>query len=213
MRPKRATDANRGFTLLELILAITIMGTIILIALGALRMGQRSWEKGDAVAENNQRLRIAAERIRQQLSEATVYIGPGEDAAVIGFAGQADEIRFASRLSLIPGREQGIVFVHYRVFDTPDQGRVLGFYERPVVMLDRMPDIAPGPEAYHRLIVGLGDASWAYRGTGEAIGGGWQRIWDAGEQLALPDAVRFSFQPGADSPLSIVIRVVNPAGD
>ena len=58
---------RNGFTLLELILAITIMGTVVLVAMGAFRIGQRSWEKGDAVAEQNQRLRIAVERIRQQL--------------------------------------------------------------------------------------------------------------------------------------------------
>lgn len=204
--------SRRGFTLLELILALTIVGTVVLVALGAFRIGQRAWEKGDAVAENNQRLRIAAERVRQQLAAATVYVLPGENDSVIGFEGRAGEIRFVSRLALVPGHEQGLVFVHYRLLQTADQGGVLAFYEQPVMTLEGMPEEEPGSEAFKPLIVGLSEAAWQYRGDEASTGGAWQETWEAAEQLRLPAAVRLEMRSGDAPPLSVVIRVVNPEG-
>jgi general secretion pathway protein J len=205
---------DHGFTLLELILALTIVGTVVLLALGAFRIGQRSWEKGDTVSEKNQRLRIAVERVRQQLSAATVYIGAGDDDGVLGFEGDGAEIRFVSQVSLIPGQERGLVWVHYRIFETSDQDRVLGFYERPILALDQPPDEAPGPEAYYRLIVGMTDAVWEYRGGEEATAAdNWRNTWDSTERLVLPAAVRLTFRSGKDAPLSVVVRLVNPTGE
>jgi general secretion pathway protein J len=204
---------NHGFTLLELILALTIVGTVVLLALGAFRIGQRSWEKGDTVSEKNQRLRIAVERVRQQLSAATVYIDPGDDDVVLGFEGDGAEIRFVSQVSLIPGQERGLVWVHYRIFETSDQDRVLGFYERPVLALDQPPDEAPGPEGYYRLIVGMTDAVWEYRGEEAIAAEIWKDTWDSTERLVLPAAVRLTFRSGKDAPLSVVVRLVNPTGE
>lgn len=205
---------NHGFTLLELILALTIVGTVVLLALGAFRIGQRSWEKGDRVSEKNQRLRIAVDRVRQQLSAATVYIGPGDDDVVLGFEGDRAEIRFVSQVSLIPGQERGLVWVHYRLFETSDQDRVLGFYERPVLALDQPPDDdVLGPEAYYRLIVGMTDAAWEYRGEEATAAEIWKNTWDSAERLVLPEAVRLTFRSGKDAPLSVVVRLVNPTGE
>ena len=188
------------------------MGVVVLVALGAFRVGQRSWEKGDSVVLQNQRLRIAADRIRQQLAAATVYISPGEGDTFIGFEGSRSNLRFVSRVSLIPGREQGLVFVHYRITETAAHGYVLSFYERPVMTLEATPDADPAPEDYHTLIGDLTDAGWDYRGGEEAVAEGWRDIWDAGDQLTLPDAVRLSLRSGQEAPLAVVIRVVNPGG-
>ncbi|HEX7533874.1 MAG TPA: prepilin-type N-terminal cleavage/methylation domain-containing protein [Syntrophales bacterium] len=40
---------NRGFTLLELLIALTITAMIVAIIFGALRIGIRAWEKGENV--------------------------------------------------------------------------------------------------------------------------------------------------------------------
>jgi len=204
--------SHGGFTLLELILALSILGTVVLVALGAFRIGQRAWEKGDAVAEKNQRLRIATERVRQQLAAATTYIAPGDNDIVAGFAGSAGEIRFVSRISLVPGHEQGLVFVHYRFLETTDQGRVLAFYEQPVMMLSGVPEGEPGLEAFHPLIAGLSDAAWQYRGDEDSADDMWQAFWEPAEAFRLPEAVRLLLRSGEDPPLSVVIRVVNPEG-
>ena len=38
---------KKGFTLLELMLSLAIMGLVLLIIFGALRVGTRAWEKGE----------------------------------------------------------------------------------------------------------------------------------------------------------------------
>jgi len=203
---------QRGFTLLELILALTIMGTVVLVALGAFRIGQRAWERGDAVALQNQRLRIGAERMRQQLAAATIYIIPGQNDAAIGFTGSAREIRFVSRLSLVPDHEQGLVYVDYRLVETVDRGWELAFYEQPVVALEEGTVVEPEAASFHRLIGGLTEAAWQYRGGDDGAEDTWLETWDAGNQLRLPEAIRLRLRSGSDSPLSVVVRVVNPEG-
>jgi general secretion pathway protein J len=208
-----AMQSRHGFTLLELLLAMTILGTVVLVALGAFRIGQRSWEKGDAVAENNQRLRVAVERMRQQLSAATVYLGPEEEGGAIGFMGEARTLRFVSRISLIPNREQGLVLVHYRILGTDGRQQTLAFSEQPVLTLGSIPADEPDADTYHPLLTGLADAAWQYRGSDDGRGAPWRESWDAGDALALPAGVRLQLRRGQEAPLAVVIRIVNPAGE
>jgi len=115
-------------------------------------------------------------------------------------------------VALVPGHEQGFVFVHYRLMETPDQGGVLAFYEQPVMTLEGLPEEEPLPEAFQPLIVGLSEASWQYRGDDASTGGAWQETWETAEKLRLPAAVRLQMRSGEAPPLSVVIRVVNPEG-
>jgi prepilin-type N-terminal cleavage/methylation domain-containing protein len=62
-------NAN-GFTLLELILAMGIVGFIIAISLGAIRLGISTQEVGQKKTETYQRLRIIGEHLSQKSNPA-----------------------------------------------------------------------------------------------------------------------------------------------
>ena len=61
-------NANKGFTLLELLISLTILGVIVVIIFGAFRIGIRAWEKGEKDVESRQRQRIVLDLSKQQLA-------------------------------------------------------------------------------------------------------------------------------------------------
>jgi len=68
-------SSENGFTLLELILSLSIVGVILALALGGIRLGTITREIGDDKAEVHQRLRTIAQQLGQKIkSNYPVYI-------------------------------------------------------------------------------------------------------------------------------------------
>jgi len=106
-------NAN-GFTLLELILAMTIVGFIMAISLGAVRLGISTQEVGQQKTETFQRLRIIGEHLSQKIkSSYPVFISlpskvsstsegsPVQAKRLLAFEGKKDSIRFVTFASPI----------------------------------------------------------------------------------------------------------------
>ena len=62
--------SSSGFTLLELILSLTILSVVLLLIFGALRVGTRAWEKGEKDVEIQQRRRAVLDLIQKQIASA-----------------------------------------------------------------------------------------------------------------------------------------------
>ncbi len=68
-------SSEKGFTLLELILSLSIVGVILALALGGIRLGSMTREVGDNKIEIHQRLRTIAQQLGQKIkSNYPVYI-------------------------------------------------------------------------------------------------------------------------------------------
>lgn len=93
-----------GFTLLELILSITILSLVALIIGSGFRLGLRAWERGNKELESNQRLRAFSALIVQDLKSIFPYKMEIDNKKVILFEGQENSILFVSTLG---GRLQG----------------------------------------------------------------------------------------------------------
>lgn len=88
---------HRGFTLVEVLLAITLLGMIMVLAYQGLRTGAQSAERGEAAVERVNRLRLAQEFIRAQVSRAQPMAFE-QDATLGGvvFEGGPEALRFAA---------------------------------------------------------------------------------------------------------------------
>jgi len=62
--------ANAGFTLIEVIVAMTLVGLIMVLLTGGLHLGKRTWEVVDGKSERVGEVRLALEFVRRQLSMA-----------------------------------------------------------------------------------------------------------------------------------------------
>jgi general secretion pathway protein J len=96
---RRVRDAA-GLTLVEVLIAITILAVIVVLMASALRVGARAWEAGEKRAAAQQELRAIVELLTDALSGAFPYqgrVGEGEERGIL-FVGEADEVRFVTSL-------------------------------------------------------------------------------------------------------------------
>ena len=99
---------KNGFTLLELILALVIVGFIVALSLSGIRLGISAQEAGDVKVDTFQRLRVIGEQLSQKIkSNYPVFIPPAKDefgfttpadqqekSMLLAFEGEPDSIRF-----------------------------------------------------------------------------------------------------------------------
>ena len=60
-------ESNKGFTLLELVLSLSITGFIVAISLGAIRLGTTAQETGHLKTETSQRIRLIQNQLGQKI--------------------------------------------------------------------------------------------------------------------------------------------------
>ena len=87
-----------GFTLVELLLALTLMSMLLALAYGGLRASTRATEKGQRVLEESGRIRMAHQFVRKQFNQmaplAFEISEEGEERTV--FIGSAQRVRYVA---------------------------------------------------------------------------------------------------------------------
>jgi general secretion pathway protein J len=186
----RRRSAQGGFTLVELLLAITLMSLLLGLAYGGLRAATRASDRGQEVLEDSSRLRITHQFIRRQLNLMLPLAYSAEDPETGGervvFEGGPAAVQFVGpmpgylgnggphvqRMELVGGDEGvNLVFSHSWLSNFEPER----LYDRdPVVLLE-----------------GLDDAAFEYlAGDEEGLPAGWVGSWDDPTQLPL--AVRLA---------------------
>jgi general secretion pathway protein J len=90
-----------GFTLIELLVAITLLGVLMAALFGALRLGTRVWETGEAQLDASARVQVVQDFLRQQLGQTVPMVEMTEGARASGtmlFDGTTTSLRFVSML-------------------------------------------------------------------------------------------------------------------
>lgn len=101
--------AQRGFTLLELLVAITLLGLLMTGVLGGLRLGARAWETGAVRLEDGARLLTVQQFLRSRLQGAVpLYTADRTGETRLAFTGEADQVTFVGTLPgpLAPGLQR-----------------------------------------------------------------------------------------------------------
>lgn len=99
-------NRNRGFTLVELLIALALIGLITLLLFSGLRLGSRTWEAVDVAAEQIGGLRLAHGFLTRTLAQAQIANATVDAVSVAIFGGDAEQIEFVAPLSQhvgIPG--------------------------------------------------------------------------------------------------------------
>ena len=120
-RPDPISMRDDGFTLIELIISIAILGIIILIITGALRLGFRSVESGEKKIEAHERIRSSLAIIDSQIQSEIPLTYDDEGERKYYFLGERGFMQFASNYS-IWGMGQGYVIATY-IVETGENGK------------------------------------------------------------------------------------------
>jgi general secretion pathway protein J len=178
MRSRR----ERGFTLLEVLIAISIVGMLLVIAFGGLRVALSAWRQGDDRADVHQHIRGVALIVARGLGAAYPYQATRglSPERVVLFKGAERRLEFVTQVAPFPlaapvaftavvialeeGEQAGLV-IRERALPNRDP-----FTEAPVVFRD--PSVTTLALSY------MDDS------------GGWQDAWDGETEERIPRAVK-----------------------
>jgi len=184
-RPRRA---SAGFTLVEMLLAVTLMALLLALAYGGLSAATRASARGQVMLEQTERLRMAHQFVRRELNQMLPlpYGLDDQDQLSVLFEGGGDFAQFVApmpgylgaggpqvqRFELLQG-DNGLqlVFTHalWQGFDPSMLSE-----QEPVVLLD-----------------GLQNGQFEFLGRDEnGQPGGWTPGWT--DPTSLPMAVRIN---------------------
>ena len=206
-----------GFTLLELLISLTIIGLILVIVFGALRIGARAWEKGEKDVETHQRQRVVLDNIKRQIASTCLREIKDEAKKETGkkkifFRGDSEGMEFVTRVPMVPTTRSGMVYVRYvvREEDGGDNKRLM-LYEKDILFIKKEEDIGEQDEEdFFELIPGAESIEFAYLKGPEDKDADpeWQDIWDPDSDTGIPLAVKITLEGDADAaPIYVIARL------
>ena len=203
--------ANKGFTLLELLISLTILGVIVVIIFGAFRIGIRSWEKGEKDVESRQRQRIVLDLIKRQLVSTCLSEVKDASKQLLLLKGDNKSLEFVSHIPIVPDNQFGMVYVKYMV-KAEDEGKreQLTFWEKNIVLLNKETDMSDLHEDdFFELFPGVQSITFEYlKGqTGEETPQ-WQETWDQTIDEGFPQAIRVILMEDVErAPIYMIARI------
>lgn len=212
---------ERGVTLIELIIAVTLVAAIIVGLLIAMRTSLLTYQKVDQRLQENRRVMGLDRTLERQIGGVMPVTGDclaqdGKVRRVAAFNGNSDSLRFVSSYSLAEGARGYPRIVEYQIVPDSRGGVRLLMNERlytgpasigplcangvflPVQITPQTVEIA-GQLAYGRI---------AYHDVvPEApFTGGWLPAWNRPD---LPSAVRIEMEPLKPDPAGLPMLTVN----
>lgn len=99
VRVQHPRRRQRGFTLLELIVALSLTVLITLAVFGALQLAARAGEKGSAHSDRTNEIRVVRDWMRRQIEHARpIRIKNESGETVVAFWGEGAAVRFIAPL-------------------------------------------------------------------------------------------------------------------
>lgn len=186
-----------GFTLIEVVLALSILVILLGVLFSAIRLGIRSWEKGESAVEESAVRRYIATRLARDIGSMYPYIQNDGESAKYLFNGSADSFgfvtaseRYADNLPWGGAR--------WVLYSAGDKGLMVA--EKTVPSRD-----VEKPEGGSIFILSpqVKEIRFEYMGPD-----GWEKSWNADDKGRLPSSVRSSvtFKDGR-APLTLTVQV------
>lgn len=182
----------KAFTLVEVVLALTIFALMGTILYGALALGQQAAERSQISFEKNQRLRAFADLMGSYVRSSHPYRSTPQDPAIC-YSGAEDNLMFVSASSLaLGGRGMALIRIAWQEGEG-GQGSLTLSEELPVRGCE---EGGGGQRNSVVLREGLREFRFAYLDP-ESDGDVWEERWDAAERRVMPRAVRLSYRTDA----------------
>jgi prepilin-type N-terminal cleavage/methylation domain-containing protein len=189
-------QSRKGFTLLELIISITLIGMIVMILVGAMRLSSRSVESGERRIGSLERVRSSFNIIDSQI-QSYIPLKYEEDGNTKNyFKGEREFIQFSTNYS-IWGGQRGYVVATYRVASDNSGKQFLSVSENVIGTAQNRE--ASLFTAYDRIYF-----EYFYKEVTEEKSQWYDRVPDDPLETIVPEKVRLSLIDGYKT-LSLII--------
>jgi general secretion pathway protein J len=166
--------------MLELIIALAIVATLVVILLSGLRIGLSAWNRGEEGAEAHQYVRSLVELFQRSITSSYPYKARPKEGGepLILFQGTGDSINFVTSVPPFP-KEPSIAFTAVTVaFEQGEGGLVI----RQKTLPNQEPFESTAPLLVDREVV---SATFRYLNAS----GEWADAWNGVEEKKIPAAV------------------------
>ena len=196
--------ASKGFTLIEVVLALTIFALLAGIVYGALSLSQRAVAKAQTSADRNQKQRATVDLLGSFIRSAYPYRPTPQDQTIF-FDGADDSLTFVSAYSQALGG-RGMAKIQIRSEETDDGHTSLSLEETTPVRLN-VEEGSAGQSQSLVLRERVKDFRLAYLDP-QAEEENWEESWNGQERRVLPRAVRLTYQDENGREVSWVFPVM-----
>lgn len=219
----------KGYTLLELLIGMTLMALLMAALVVGLRVGIRAWQHGEVKLREAQRGEERATFLTQQVSSLVPYVVESDLPELAGqwpiLEATASVLRFISTEDSHFWNRSGLVLVEYAIVRSSTGTVALALHETPVEddtallraliqRLARDPDTGKETIVYTpssiretdpRLMTGLDTARFEYLdphpGEGAPV---WVSKWELKPDAPFPAAVRLRWEQAGHRSESII---------
>lgn len=202
---RRRRDA--GFTLLELLIALSLVSLLLTLAFGGLRVALAAWRQGDDRADAHQHVRGVAVTLARGLSASYAYKATLTQSPepVLLFNGTAKRVEFVTEAAPFP---LGAPIAFTAVVISLEDGEQGGLVVRERALPNRDP---------------FSEATIVYRDAAVTTlelrymddGGAWKEEWDGQNDRAIPRAVKISVGAAGPAhalpPITVTLRSAPPS--
>ncbi|MFH1964019.1 MAG: prepilin-type N-terminal cleavage/methylation domain-containing protein [Acidobacteriota bacterium] len=215
-----ADSSYRGFTLLEIIVAVSIMGLLAVLVFSSLRMALNSYDRGQGRIEAEAISRALENHMKRQIaslyplvpSGGMGFSEQGNNAGInspmirlstsdgsanrlqqpVLFYGQPDSMTFISVVPLVHVNSPGLVIVRYGLARDEFGNLYLGAMELPYTGLESFLMMSESPQGKPLPIIeGVERVEFSYYGFDPVRQSySWYQHWNGSEAMAVPSAVR-----------------------
>lgn len=198
---------RRGFTLLELVIAITVFSLVVMVIAGSLRLGYRAVQSGRAHIESLERRKSSLMIIQSQIRSFVpiAYYDTEQGSNAYRFHGSGDVVSFPTNYSVWGGAAGGLVYVTYRVVDDGGGGKNVYVSEENLFAPGFGEDEYGGGEVL--LVEGAHEVGFEYFDKGPLKPEGeWVEYWE--DPKRLPEMIKVNIHGGGGAPpLSIPLKL------
>lgn len=195
-----------GFTILELLISITLLGFILVLLFGGLRLGVRSWDAVQQRVDNLNSVRSVESFLRREMEKAYPYRWKSALGQRMAFLGERNKISFVAQL---PGRiGAGGLYAVSLELQQDSRGRRLIWKHLPLT--SQTQDFAPLEQAREMVLAGaelstVDDIWLSYFGAvGDNSQPAWTDRWDSLTRLPLLIRIQVKFADGTEWPDFVV---------
>jgi len=170
-----------------MVLSLTIVGLIVVLVNAGFDVAGTAIGGGERAAEQNQRIRLAADIMMRQIKSAVIYPARDDDYEYPFFRGARRDLAFVTAAAQSGGG--GLALVTYRVQGDPPR---LVFSETTVLSRDalgKQEELEELPAREAVLLEGFTDMHFEYL-TSDGIDREWFDSWAGKDEEELPAAVR-----------------------